>query len=150
MDESFGSNLAKGLSTLTRTYPLSLIGMPTWDNFNFNKPEFKSLDILYSTPFYYARLTPLESRMAANFEKEIGSRPTDVFFRGYETTMRFALLLLEAKKDVASNLTQKGNQVFTSFDIQPVFKDKRSMTLDYFENKHLYFVRVIGGSKRLL
>jgi hypothetical protein len=51
---------------------------------------------------------------------------------------------------VASNLTMKGNQVFTRFDIQPVFKDKRSMTLDYFENKNLYFVRVIGGSKRLM
>lgn len=150
MDEDFGVALAKNLSQLSKSYPTTLIGMPTWDNFNFNRPEFKSLDIIYSTPFFYNRLTPLESRLAANFEKQIGSRPTDYFFRGYEVTMRFALLLLDAKKDVASSLVQKGNYVFTRFDIQPVFKDKKNMTLDYFENKNINFVRVTGGFKRLM
>ncbi|WP_121352264.1 ABC transporter substrate-binding protein [Flavisolibacter nicotianae] len=149
MDEDFGVALAKNLSQLSK-YPTTLIGMPTWDNFNFNRPEFKSLDIIYSTPFFYNRLTPLESRLASNFEKQIGSRPTDYFFRGYEVTMRFALLLLDAKKDVASSLVQKGNYVFTRFDIQPVFKDKKNMTLDYFENKNINFVRVTGGFKRLM
>lgn len=152
LDEQFGTDLAKHLGTLSKTYTSTLVGMPTWENFNFNKPEFKSLDIIYSTPFFYARLTPLESRVAVGFEKEIGSRPTDSYFRGYETVMRFAQLLLQTKKDVASNLTHKGNHIFTRFDIQPVFKDKRTsvMTLDYFENKHLYFVRVNGGYKRLM
>jgi hypothetical protein len=150
MDERFGSDLAKALGALNKTYPTTLIGMPTWDNFNFNRPEWRALEIIYTTPYYYARLTPLESKLATGFEREIGSRPTDNFFRGFETTMRFALLLLEAKKDVASNLTKKGNQVFTRFDIQPVFKDKRAMTLDYFENKNLYFVRVNNGAKRLM
>ena len=64
--------------------------------------------------------------------------------------MRFALLLLDTKKDISSNLTRKGNAIFTRFDVQPVFKDKRAMTLDYFENKNLYFVRVSGGAKRLM
>lgn len=150
MEESFGLALGKSLSQLAKTYPTVLIGMPTWDNFNYNRAELKSLDIVYSTPFYYARLTPLESRMASGFEKEIGSRPTDHFFRGYEAVMRFALLLLQTKKEVASNLTLKGNNIFTAFDIQPVFKDKKTMTLDFFENKHLYFVRVNGGYKRLM
>ncbi|HEV7331910.1 MAG TPA: ABC transporter substrate-binding protein [Flavisolibacter sp.] len=150
MEESFGRELAKNLSSLNGTYPVTLVGMPTWDNFNFNQPEFKILDIVYSTPFYYARMTPLESRMAASFEKEIGSRPTDNFFRGYETVLRFAQLLLETKTDLVSNLSTKGNPVFTRFDIQPVFKDKRSMVLDFFENKNLYFVRVSAGNKRLL
>lgn len=149
MEESFGVDLAKSLTQLPKSYPVMLVGMPTWDNFNFNRPEFKSLDVLYTTPFFYVRQTPLERSMAASFEKEIGSRPTDHFFRGYETVMRFALLLLQTKKDVSSNLSLKGNHVFTNFDIQPVFKDKRTMTLDFFENKHLNFVRVNGGMKRL-
>lgn len=150
MDESFGMDLAKNLATISKKYPSTLIGMPTWDNFNFNKPDLKTLDIIYTTPFFYGRQTSLESRMAAGFEKEIGSRPTDNFFRGYEVTMRFALLLLQAKKDIASHLTQKGNHIFTRFDIQPVFKDKRTMTLEYFENKNLHFIRISGGSKRLM
>jgi ABC-type branched-subunit amino acid transport system substrate-binding protein len=150
MDQQFGKDLAKSLAAVTKNYPMTLIGMPTWENISFTSSDLRSLDIIYSTPFYYARQTPLESRMAAGFERSIGSRPTDNFFRGYETTMRFALLLLEAKKDLASNLTKKGNHIFTRFDIQPVFKDKQTMTLDYFENKNLYFVRVNGGYRRLM
>ncbi|HVF95837.1 MAG TPA: hypothetical protein VM871_00865 [Flavisolibacter sp.] len=150
MEEYFGTKLAATLAPLSKKYSSMLIGMPTWDNVNFNKSEFKGVDVVYSTPFFYNRLTPLESRLAADFEKNIGSRPTDVYFRGYETVMRFALLLLDTKKDVASNLTRKGNAIFTRFDIQPVFKDKTAMTLDYFENKNVYFVRVSNGAKRLM
>lgn len=150
MEEYFGTKLATTLAPLSKKYPSLLVGMPTWDNVNFNKPEFKGVDIVYSTPFFYNRLTPLESRLAADFEKNIGSRPTDMFFRGYESVMRFALLLLDTKKDVASELTRKGNAIFTRFDIQPVFKDKKTMTLDYFENKNVYFVRVSNGAKRLM
>jgi hypothetical protein len=40
--------------------------------------------------------------------------------------------------------------VFTRFDIQPVFKDKNVMTLDFFENKNLYFIRVNGAAKRMM
>ncbi|HYG49847.1 MAG TPA: ABC transporter substrate-binding protein, partial [Flavobacteriales bacterium] len=150
MEEFFATKLASALAPLNKKYPTLLVGMPTWDNINFNKNEFKGMDIVYSTPFFYNRLTPLESKLANDFEKNIGSRPTDMYFRGYESMLRFALLLLDTKKDVASELTRKGNIVFTRFDIQPVFKNKQTMTLDYFENKNVYFVRVNGGSKRLM
>lgn len=150
MEEAFGTKLAAALAPLSKSYPTMLLGMPTWDNVNFNKTEYKGLDIVYSTPFFYNRLTPLESKLAASFEKNINSRPTDMYFRGYESVMRFALLLLDTKRDVASNLTRKGNAVFTRFDIQPVFKDRQAMTLEYFENKNIYFVRVSGGAKRLM
>lgn len=150
LEEPFGRELARSLAALNGSYPVTLVGMPTWDNFNFGKQEYKGLDIIYSTPFFYNRSTPLESRLANEFEKEIGSRPTDHFFRGYEVALRFALLLLDAKKDLSSNLTQKGNYIFTRFDIQPVFKDKQSMTLDFFENKNLNFIRVYNGVKRAM
>ena len=150
MEEGFGTRLAGMLAPLSKTYPTLLIGMPTWDNVNFNDSEFKGLDIVYSAPFFYNHSTPLESKLATDFEKSISSRPTDMYFRGYETMMRFGLLLLDTNKDVSSNLSRKGNIVFTRFDIQPVFKDKKNMTLDYFENKNLYFIRVSGGGKRLM
>lgn len=150
MEEGFGTSLASALAPLAKSYPMLLIGMPTWDNVNFGRSEFKGLDIIYTAPFFYNRLTPLETKLATEFEKAISSRPTDMYFRGYETMMRFGLLLLDTNRDVASNLTRKGNFVFTKFDIQPVFKDRKNMTLDYFENKNLYFIRVSGGAKRLM
>lgn len=151
LDEGFGMNLVEQLSSISTSYPITLIGMPTWDGFKqLSKPEFRNLEIMYSTPFNYSRTGGLSSAISAVFEESINSRPTDMFYRGYETTLRFALLLLDTKKDIASNLTRKGNYVFTQFDIQPVFLNKATMTLDYFENKKLYFIKYINGIRSVV
>jgi ABC-type branched-subunit amino acid transport system substrate-binding protein len=147
LDEAFGMKLAQTLISIS--YPVRLIGMPTWDNFNFAKLSGE-LEIIYTTPFYYNRATPLETQLSTDFNNRMNARASDLFFRGYETTLRFALLLLDTKKDFASSLSRKGNTVLTQFDIQPVFKDKSTPTLDYFENRHLYFVKVFGGVKNIL
>ena len=149
LDELFGLHLAHELLNLNKQYPITLIGMPTWENLNFSKSEFDNLDIVYTSSFYYDR-SPLANQLAANYNTKMYSKPTDLFLRGYETTLRFSLLLLETKKDIASNLSRKGNTIFTPFDIQPVFRNKKTMVLDYFENKHVYFLKVLGGVKNIL
>lgn len=151
MDEDFGTSLAAELGTYRKNYPITLVGMPNWSNFNFSKGELKDMEVIYSTPFWYSRTaTPLANRLTTEYSNRMSTNAGDMFYRGYETTLRFAMLLLDTKKDIASNLIRKGNTVFTPFDIQPVFKDRNNMTLDYFENKKLYFVRVISGAKNVL
>lgn len=148
LDDAFGNRLMQTLASLNTTYPVRLIGMPTWEGFNFNR--HRDLEVIYTTPFYHNRNLPLESELAKNYATTMSANPSELFFRGFETTLRFGLLLLETKTDIASSLSRKGNTVLTQFDIQPVFKDKTSMTLDYFENKHLYFIKAFGGVKNIL
>jgi hypothetical protein len=148
LDENFGTRLIQTLDALNKTYPVRLIGMPTWENLNFGKSH--DLEVIYTTPFYYTRNIPLETQLAKTYNATMSAKPSDYFYRGYETMLRFALLLLDTKKDMASNLSRKGNTVLTQFDIQPVFKDKSAMTLDYFENKHLYFIKALGGVKNII
>jgi hypothetical protein len=148
LDEGFGMKLAQTLASLSKKYPLRVIGMPTWENMNFGR--LSDLEIIYTSPFYYTSGSALENALAADFNTTMNARPSDLFFRGYETTLRFALLLLDTGKDVSSNLSRKGNTVLTPFDIQPVFKDKGAMNLDYFENKHLYFIKIFGSAKNIL
>ena len=149
LDESFGTRLAQSLSLTASKYPVTLMGMPTWEAINFSKSEFKSIDIVYTTPFNYSRSTALGTRITNDFTARVEGRPTDMYYRGYETMLRFGLLLLDTKKDMASNLSRKGNYIFTQFDIQPVFLKGQNQTLDYFENKKLYFVRVSNGVKSI-
>jgi hypothetical protein len=73
------------------------------------------------------------------------ARPSDMVFRGYEVTFKYAKLLLQYGKDIASNLANKYAKVFTDFDIQPIL-NKQNMTLDYFENKKLYFLKWQDGA----
>jgi hypothetical protein len=148
LDEAFATKLTQTLAALNNNYPVRVIGMPTWENYNFSKAT--DLEIIYTSPFNYDRNGALENALTTEYSKTMSLRPSDLFFRGYETTLRFALLLLDTGKDVSSNLSRKGNAVFTQFDIQPIFKDEAKMSLDYFENKHLYFVKIFGTVRNVL
>ena len=148
LDEAFGMSLIKEFQALHHTYPLRVVGMPNWDRMNYSR--IANIEIIYSTPFNYNRSTSLETKLFENYQSDFSTKPGELFFRGYETMLRFGLLLLDTKKDIASNLTRKGNTVFTSFDIQPVFKDADTMSLDYFENRNLYFIKNFGGMRIVL
>jgi hypothetical protein len=53
-------------------------------------------------------------------------------------------MMLLHKNELNSNLANKYTKVFTDYDIQPVL-NKQNMTLDYFENKKLYFLKWQDG-----
>ncbi len=146
LDEAFGKRLIQQLAGLNKQkYQSIVMGMPTWDNIKeFHKPEYKGIEIIYSTPFYNAKMDKVSQSINSWFNRVMYMRPSDMVFRGYETTFRYAKLLLQYGKDIASNLANKQVKLFTDFDIQPVV-NKQNMTLDYFENKKLYFLKWQDG-----
>lgn len=145
LDENFGKRLTQQLAALKKQKYLAIVmGMPTWDGIAFNKPEYKGVEIIYSTPFYHSKIDKISQAIANHFNKVMYARPSDMVFRGYEVTWKYSKLLLQYGKDVASNLANKQNKIFTDFDIQPVL-NKPAMTLDYFENKKLYFLKWQDG-----
>jgi hypothetical protein len=145
LDENFGKRLVIQLAQLNRQNYLSVVmGMPTWDDIPFNKQEYKGVEIIYSTPFYNMRIDKVSSSIISYFNRVMFARPSDMVFRGYEVTWKYAHLLTKVGKDISSNLSNKQYRVFTDYDIQPVL-NKQTMTLDYFENKKLYFVKREDG-----
>jgi hypothetical protein len=147
LDENFGRALCQGLASLNKTYPTLVIGMPTWDNINdFNLPEYKDEEIVYTTPFYINPADNLSKEIQQTFKTKFYSRPSDMVFRGYETTWHFAKLLLQYGKNLNGSIGEKKYELFDDFDIEPVFLNKQNLTLDYFENKKLYFIRKVDGN----
>jgi hypothetical protein len=147
LDENFGRMLCQSLASVDQTYTTLVIGMPTWDNIDFSKPEFKGEEIIYSTPFYINPTDNLVRSIQQYFKAKFYSRPSDMVFRGYETTYRFSKQLLHVGgKSLGGNVGDKKYKVFTDFDIQPVFLNRQNMTLDYFENKKLYFIKKVDGN----
>lgn len=146
LDENFTKQLAGRLAFMDEIYPLQLLGMPTLDAIkDFEKKEYKGLEIVYSTPFYNAKTDKISISLTNHFKNNFYSRPSDMVFRGYETLLRFGKLLLEKGPNLVSSIGEKKYRVFTDYDIQPVFSNKQSPTFDYFENKKLYFVRMVDG-----
>jgi len=146
LDENFARRLSIELASISQQYPLTLIGMPTFDNLtkDFTTPQYKGLEIVYSTPFYNSRMDKVSQSIGNYFNAKMYARPSDMVMRGYEATWRFSKLLLEYGKDLASNLTRKEFNVFRELDIQPVI-NKQTNTLDYFENKKLFLVKWQDG-----
>jgi hypothetical protein len=146
LDENFGKRLAKHLAAVNTNYPVQLIGMPTWDGIKeFENKDYKGLEIYYTTPFYHPKTDKLSVAITNHFRTNLYSRPTDMVFRGYESLMRFGKLLIEHGPNLNSSIGEKKYKVFTDYDIQPVFNNRQSLTLDYFENRKLYFVKQEGG-----
>ncbi|MBL7721751.1 MAG: amino acid ABC transporter substrate-binding protein [Chitinophagaceae bacterium] len=146
LDENFGRRLTQQLAYLKKQkYLSSVVGMPTWDNIkDFNKPEYKGLEITYSNPFYNAKLDKFSQSIINHFNNVMYARPSDMVFRGYEVTWKYARLLLQYGKDLSSNLSNKNHKVFTDFYIQPVV-NKENMSLEYFENRKVYFLKWQDG-----
>jgi hypothetical protein len=147
LDEAFGSRLAETLAGFGKAYRSTLIGMPTWDNMDFTRPEFSGEEIIYTTPFY---INPADSlvkeEIQQNFRTRFYSRPSDMVFRGYECVYRWGNLLLLHGRNLSGSVGEKKYEVFYDFNIEPVFLNRKTMTLDYFENKKLYFVRKVDGN----
>ena len=146
LDEDFGRRLSQQLASVDKSYPLTLIGMPTFDNLtrDFTLPQYKGLEIVYSTPFYNSRVDKVSQSITDYFNTKMYARPSDMVMRGYEATWRFSKLLNQYGKDIASNLSRKEFNLFRELDIQPVI-NKQTTTLDYFENKKLFFLKWQDG-----
>lgn len=145
-DLNFGLNVSQQLASLINKYPVTVVGMPNWDVIDeFSKPEYKNLEIVYGTPFYISATNAVANSIQEYFKNKFYSRPSDMVYRGYETMYRFGKLLLLHGDNLGSSIGEKKFTVFNEFDIQPVFTNKQNPTLDYFENKKLYFVKKVNG-----
>lgn len=144
LDLAFAQRLCQQLALLLEKRTSTVFGMPTWDAADFTKPEYKGLEIYYSTPFYVDPENKEAATLQSVFKTKFYSRPSDMVYRGYETMFHFTKLLLLHKDNFGSSIADKKHLVFTQFDIQPVI-NKKTMTLDYFENKKLYFIKKVDG-----
>lgn len=146
LDEQFAKNLCSQLATLLKTYPVQVMGMPTWDAIrDFDKRDYKDLEILYTTPFNPLRTDSLSNSILDHFKNNLYARPSDMVFRGYETLYRFGKLLHELGPNIASGLGENKYTLFTDYNIQPVLLDRQNQQLDYFENKKIYVVKKVNG-----
>ena len=144
LDGSFGRQLVTQLASLNEQYPSLTIGMPTWDGRDFSKTEMKGYEVIHSNPFYNSRVDKVSEQLVTLFNDHLYARPSDMVFRGYQSTYKYGKLLMKFGDDLSSNLGNKLGNIFFDLEIQPVLS-KENLTLEYFENKRLYFLRWVDG-----
>lgn len=146
LDEVFATQLSTACNQIHLQYPLTLIGMPNWDGFKalLKKKDFENFPIYFTSPYYNTKTDSLSRQLIDAYSIRSKGKPTDMAFKGYESAMLFVKLLVAHPDDFMSYINDKSMKVFSEYNFRPVVKKGNSVP-DYFENKHLYFIRILNG-----
>jgi hypothetical protein len=145
-NESFGLKVVETISG-NESYRCTAVGMPTWDGIRgMNSKSCRNVEIVYSTPFAYtSRNYSLSAELTRKYRDKYYSRPSDMVYKGFETTYHFTMLLAKYRSQLINNLSDKDFTLFNQFDIQPVKLKRSNEKPDYMENKKLYFIKKQQG-----
>jgi hypothetical protein len=131
LKESFGYSIVKLLND-NPAYKSTIIGMPTWDgDKSLNTPN---VEIIYASPYYFNGNEKLLKQLTGSYKQKYLGRPSDQFFKGFETMLYFT-----------NSLLSKTSPAFNLFKITPVYNAENKSQIDYQENKNLYFFRKQNG-----
>ncbi|RFS24645.1 amino acid ABC transporter substrate-binding protein [Chitinophaga silvatica] len=140
LDEAGAKNLLRKLSSISSTYPMQIFGMPTWDVFKFKEPEFKGLQVYYSTPYFNDKSDSYSRYLNDVFRKTYKARPSDMAFKGFENTFYFVRLLYNNGVYFNSKV-ENAPKVISNYDFQPVYIKENETTPSYFENKNIFIIQ---------
>lgn len=148
LNEGFATKLAASSYALNKKYKTTLIGMPNWDAFTFmnRKNAFKDYPVYYTSPYYNYKSDTESKMIQAIYRKNYKGMPSDMTYKGFESVYVFCRLLTTYPLDFMSHLNDSTNKIFSDYNFKPVFSSKNNTIPDYFENKHLYFIRAINGN----
>lgn len=149
LDEAFATSLATSCYNLHEDrYKITLIGMPNWDGFKglFKKDALDDFPVYFTSP-YFNNKWDRYSRMVINgYSKKYMAKPSDLAFKGFECAYLFTQMLIQHPNDFMSQLNDKNLKLYTEYNFKPVHLKDENTVPDYFENKHLYFIRILNGA----
>ena len=122
--------------------------MPNWDNFKAltKNDAYEDFPVYFTTPYFNTKWDTYSKMINSAYTKKYKGKPTDMVFKGFECTYLFTKLITKYPEDVMNHLNDKGSKVFSDYNFKPVMIKKDASVPDYFENKHVYFVRMMNGS----
>ncbi|MFZ1784567.1 MAG: ABC transporter substrate-binding protein [Ferruginibacter sp.] len=148
LNETFAGGLAKICSDLYKTYPITLIGMPNWDGFTslFKNKTLIDFPVYFTTPFYNEKNDAFSKSLTNAYYKKYHGRPSDMAFKGFESVYLFTKLLVKYPHNFMNNINDASLTVFCDYNFKPVRQRKDIAIPDYFENKHLYLIKILNGN----
>lgn len=149
LDEEFAYQLALTASTLKKKYNITLIGMPNWDGFssltNSKKESLNTFPIYFTSPYFNYKWDKNSKMIQDVYLQKYKGKPSDYTYKGFEIMYIFGRLLTRYPNDYMNHLNDYPYKVFSEYNFKPVFINKNAANPDYFENKHLYFLKKVNG-----
>ncbi|RYY45563.1 MAG: ABC transporter substrate-binding protein [Chitinophagaceae bacterium] len=148
LNESFATELAAFSQSINKTYRVKLIGMPNWDGFRSisSNKKLKDFPVYYTTPYFNNKWDAFSKKIKEVYLKKYRGVPSDMTYKGFETVFLFSKMLSRNPADFMNHLNEQPYKVFSDYNFKPVFTNKHSEVPDYFENKHLYLIKILNGN----
>jgi Periplasmic binding protein len=148
LNEGFANNLATFAQSVSSSYNITLVGMPNWDGFNslLKNKKLKDFPVFYTSPFFNNKWDSNSKKIKEVYLRKYKGVPSDLSYKGFEITLQFTKLLGKYPDDLMSHLNDYPYKIFSDYKFRPVFLKKDSEIPDYFENKNLYFVKILNGN----
>ncbi len=147
LNETFAKKLTDACYPIQKNHPLFLIGMPNWDGFRSltKKDAYPDFPILYTSPHYNSKDNSFDSLLIQKYFQLYRAKPSDMAYKGFQTTYFFTNLLLNYPSDFMSHINDNKSSVFHNYNFLPVYTTTQTDTPDYFENNHLFIMQILNG-----
>ncbi|MFT3911102.1 MAG: hypothetical protein QM737_16905 [Ferruginibacter sp.] len=148
LDEEFAYNLAVALAPMKKKYDITLIGMPNWDgfqSFNGTKRSIADFPVFFTSPYFNPKWDNYSKVIQDVYLNKYKGKPSDYSYKGFETIYLFTRLFTRYPENFMDHLNDYAYKVFSEYNFKPVTIKKGSIGPDYFENKHLYFLKSVNG-----
>mgnify|MGYP003330640410 CR=1 FL=1 len=149
LDEDFASAIAGIIASSPKKYDIMLIGMPNWESFGaFGKNQreaWKDLSIYYTSAYYNEKSDNLSLMLIDTYLKNYKGKPSEAAYKGFECMYLFSRLLNLYPENFTQHLNDHAFKVFSDFNFMPSRQSSVSGAINYYENKHLFFLKKSKG-----
>lgn len=144
LDASVCYQMLKALQPLAERRHLKIYCMPTAEAIKaLNKTdEFPGMTIYYTSSYIIDKITPASLYISREYKNRMGTAPTDIVYKGFESLFYFAGLLKKHGVPFNERMGDVSASFITPYKIVPV---KEAGKVKFFENKFLYLVHFDSG-----
>ncbi len=148
LDEEFAQNIVLAIKNKSEKFKVDLIGMPNWGSFSsFGKSiknGLRDFPFYYTAPFFNEKNDSISKVIQNNYMKKYKGYPGEFAYKGFEVMNAFSGIM---KKSVSTDdlISMAKSGYYSQFNFLPFYKDAQKMEPDYYENRHLFFLKKLNG-----
>lgn len=145
LDAGLTYKILKKLNEFTKKYDgVKIFCMPTAEAITSlgKADEFPNSKIFYTTSYVIDKVTPASMYIGREYKKYMGSAPSDVVYKGFESLWFFVKLMEKYGVPFNNYINDNSYSFITPYKIMPV---KNKSGFYFFENKFLYLVKYENG-----
>lgn len=149
LDEDFATSIASVLSNVSKKYDITLIGMPNWEGFSAfgknYKETLKDFPVYYTSAYLNPKTDSYSKTLQDAYLQIYKGKPSEAAYKGFEIMYVFSRILNLFPVDFIEHINDHLFTVFSDYNLLPVKLNSQSSKIDYYENKHLFFIKKVNG-----